>query len=105
MIISKGDNPDAEAYSSFQGTDLAVRLKRLGVDRVFIGGLTADYCVKESTQDARKAGFEVTVLEDCIRAVNVKSGDGDRALDEIRKAGAKLIASSDLVKELASTQQ
>jgi len=105
IVISKGDDPDAEAYSAFQGTDLTKRLKNAGVDSVILGGLTTDYCVKESTLDARDVGFTVEVLEDCTRAVNLKPGDGARALAVIRQAGAKLITASQAIKELASTQQ
>ncbi len=105
VIISKGDERDAEAYSGFQGTDLRERLRKLSVDGVFLGGLTTDYCVRETTLDARRAGFDVTVLEDCIRAVNVKAGDGDRALAVMRGAGAKLTTSRELIARLAGTQQ
>ena len=72
---------------------------------IILGGLTTDYCVKESAIDARRAGFEVEVLEDCTRAVNVKPKDGAKALTAIRKAGAKLITASQAIKQMASTQQ
>ena len=105
VIISKGDKPRAEAYSGFQGTDLELRLKRTGVDEVVLGGLATDYCVRESALDARRAGFEVSVLEDCVRAVDAKPGDGAKALAEMRKAGARFTTSSAVVKGMASTQQ
>jgi nicotinamidase/pyrazinamidase len=105
VIISKGSSRDTEAYSGFQGTDLEERLKSLGVDEIFLGGLTTDYCVRESALDARKAGFLVTVIEDCTRAVDARPGDGDRAFADMRRAGAKLATSSEVVKRLASTQQ
>jgi nicotinamidase/pyrazinamidase len=103
-VISKGNNPRREAYSGFQGTDLSRRLKALGVDEVFIGGLTTDYCVKESSLDALHDGFAVDVLTDCTKAVNVRPGDGQRALQAARKAGAKLTTSRGAMKRLASTQ-
>ena len=105
IVISKGDNPNAEAYSAFQGTDLEKRLEKAGVDTIILGGLTTDYCVKESTIDARRAGFGVEVLEDCTRAVNVRPKDGENALAAIRKAGAKLTTAAQAIKQLASTQQ
>ena len=105
VVVSKGDDRDAEAYSGFQGTDLQARLKKSGVEEIFLGGLTTDYCVKESTMDARKGGFAVNVIEDCIRAVNVKAGDGAMAIEEMRRAGAELTKSSAVIKRLASTQQ
>ncbi|MDG7010331.1 MAG: nicotinamidase [Nitrososphaerota archaeon] len=103
-IISKGDDPAKEAYSGFHGTDLESRLKRAGVDKVVIGGLTTDYCVRQSSLDAIRAGFKVEVVVDCVRAVNAKRGDGERALIEIERAGARLLSAEAVVRELASTQ-
>ncbi len=105
VVISKGDNPLAEAYSTFQGTDLEVRLKKLGIDEIFLGGLTTDYCVRDSTLDARRGGFSVVILEDCTKPVNVKPGDGARALADIGKSGAIITTVSEAIKRLASTQQ
>ncbi len=90
QIITKADNPDEDAYSAFGGTDLAERLHRAGINRLWIGGLTQDYCVRESSLDAIRAGFEVHVLVQGTRAVNVHPGDGRRALEDIRNAGAIL---------------
>jgi nicotinamidase/pyrazinamidase len=103
-IISKGDDPAKEAYSGFQETDLESRLKRAGVDEVVIGGLTTDYCVRQSSLDAVRAGFKVEVVVDCVRAVNAKPGDGERALIEIGRAGVRLLSAEAVVRELASTQ-
>jgi len=83
-------DPDADSYSAFGGTDLAGRLRRAQVKTVWIGGLTQDYCVRTTALDAIREGFEVHVITDATRAVNVRPGDGDRALDEIRKAGGVL---------------
>jgi nicotinamidase/pyrazinamidase len=104
-VISKGDRPAKEAYSGFQGTDLEARLEKLEVKELFIGGLATDYCVKETTLDALRAGFSVGVLKDCVRPVDVRPGDGARALAEMRKAGARLTTSSRAADQLASTQQ
>ena len=104
-IISKGDKPRLEAYSGFQGTDLGKRLRLLGVEEVFIGGLTTDYCVKESTKDALHAGLAVKVLEDCMMAVEVRPGDGARALGEMQRAGARLATSRDAINDVAGAQQ
>ncbi|MDG6987793.1 MAG: nicotinamidase [Nitrososphaerota archaeon] len=103
-IISKGDDPTKEAYSGFQETDLESRLKRAGVDKVIIGGLTTDYCVRQSSLDAIRAGFKVEVVVDCTRAVNAKPGDGERALAEIGRAGVRLLSAEAVARELASTQ-
>ena len=105
QIVSKGDRPSEEAYSGFQGTDLHARLKRLGVDELFIGGLATDYCVKETVLDALREGFSVEVLKDCVRPVDVRPGDGARALAEMQNAGARLTTSSKAADQLAGTQQ
>ncbi len=90
ILISKATRPEAEALSGFSGTDLADRLRALGVGRVFVGGLATDYCVRETVLDAIAAGFAVVVLTEAVRAVDVHRGDGARALDEMRRAGAEL---------------
>jgi nicotinamidase/pyrazinamidase len=91
VLISKGTKGGAEAYSGFDGTDLARRLKDADVTRVFIGGLATDYCVLATVRDAISAGFEVFLLRDAVRAVNVETGDGDKAVDEMCALGASLI--------------
>jgi len=88
IVISKATARDTDAYSAFQGTDLAPRLRERGVKRLLVGGLATDYCVLNTVLDARKAGFEVLLLVDAMRAVNVKPGDGERAEREMLAAGA-----------------
>ena len=88
VVIGKATTADADAYSAFAGTDLAARLRALGVRRLVVGGLATDYCVLNTVRDALKEGFEVALLEDAIRAVDVKPGDGERARQAMRAAGA-----------------
>ncbi|HEX4214856.1 MAG TPA: isochorismatase family protein [Candidatus Dormibacteraeota bacterium] len=95
-VFSKGSDPDREAYSAFDGTDLAGWLRERGVRRLLVAGLATDYCVRASVLDALGAGFDVTVLRDGIGAVDVKPGDGDRALEEMREAGARVVDSTEL---------
>ncbi len=90
-VISKATLLDQEAYSSFQGTDLDSRLRAAGIRRLFIGGLTTDYCVLSTVRDARRLGYDVFVLTDAIRAVNVQPGDGQRAEEEMAGLGAQRI--------------
>jgi len=93
-VVSTADTPEAEAYSGFQGTTLAEDLRALGVGRLFVGGLATDYCVKETVLDGRRQGFEVHVIGPAVRAVEVTAGDGERALDDMRKAGARIDATT-----------
>ncbi|MBI3841295.1 MAG: bifunctional nicotinamidase/pyrazinamidase [Thaumarchaeota archaeon] len=100
-IVNKGDKPDLEAYSGFQGTDLGDRLRQLNVGEIFLGGLTTDYCVRESAVDALAMGMKVNVLKDCIRGVNLRPNDSERALDEVAAKGARLLYSEDAMKAVA----
>lgn len=91
VIISKASNPDKDAYSGFDGTDLARRLKDLNMSHVVMCGLTTDYCVRATALDAVKHGFSVTVVEDAVRGVNLKPKDAEKALAEMKEAGARLV--------------
>jgi nicotinamidase/pyrazinamidase len=90
-VISKGLG-DEDSYSAFDRTDLALQLRRLGVDEVWIGGLATDYCVKNTVLDALKEGFKVKALKHAMRPVEVNPGDGERALAEMRAAGAEVVS-------------
>jgi nicotinamidase/pyrazinamidase len=89
-VISKGLG-DEDCYSAFDGTDLALQLERLGVKEVWIGGLATDYCVKNTVLDALREGFDVKALAAAMRPVNVNPGDGDRAIEEMNRAGAEIV--------------
>ncbi len=95
-VIAKATAPDTDAYSGFQGTELEDWLHAQEVTRLVVGGLATDYCVKSTVEDALKAGFDVVVLEDAVRAVDLHPGDGVRALATIESLGARRIQSSDL---------
>ncbi len=93
QIVSKGMGAEDDASSCFQArtpdaTPFPTLLASRGIRRLFVGGLATDYCVKATALDARRAGLEVVVLEDAVRAVDVKPGDGERALAEMEHAGA-----------------
>lgn len=92
-IISKGSLPEDSGYSGFSGTDLAARLRYLGVRTLYVGGLATDYCVLNTIIDALRLGFRTHLLIDAVRAVDVHPGDGERALGEMRRQGARFITS------------
>jgi nicotinamidase/pyrazinamidase len=62
-----------------------------------VAGLATDYCVKNSVYGARRAGLDVTVLIDAIRAVDARPGDGTRAIADMLAAGARLVRSEALL--------
>jgi nicotinamidase/pyrazinamidase len=96
-VVSKAVTKDSEAYSGFQGTDLAQLLRTSEIRRVFVCGLATDYCVKATALDARRAGLEVVVIEDAIRGVEVHPGDCAAALAEMRAAGIAFACAADLI--------
>jgi nicotinamidase/pyrazinamidase len=97
-IISKGEDPERPGYSSFdghtaQGDSLLTDLRRRGIERVYVAGLTTEYCVKETALDALRGGLQVTVLTDAISGIDAQPGDADRALGAMQQAGADLATS------------
>ena len=98
LVVSKATEPDKEAYSGFQGTDLSSTLKRMGVTELFVGGLATDYCVKNTVGDALEEGFLVNVLTDCVRGVNLKRTDSANALKWMKVRGAKEMVSEGVLK-------
>jgi nicotinamidase/pyrazinamidase len=89
-VISKGLD-DKDGYSAFDQTDLASQLRRNGIEELVVGGLATDYCVKNTVLDAIKNGFKVKAVEEAMRPVELQPGDGERAIEEMRAAGAEII--------------
>lgn len=96
LIVSKAAMPQKDAYSGFEGTDLARRLRSQGVERLFIGGLATDYCVLNTVRDALAGGFAVFFLRDAVRAVDVHLGDGEAAISEMIAGGAYPVRYEDI---------
>jgi nicotinamidase/pyrazinamidase len=95
VVISKGVTRWDNGYSALQGvtengTTFAMLLRHMALDKLYVGGLATDYCVKESVLEALREGFSVTLLRDAVRAVELEPGDGARAVAEMVGAGAKL---------------
>jgi nicotinamidase/pyrazinamidase len=89
-VVSKGLG-DEDSYSAFDGTDLALQLHRLGIEEIWVGGLATDYCVKNTVLDGLKEAFRVKALKNAMRAVELKPGDGQRAITEMQNAGAEVV--------------
>ena len=87
--VAKAIGTEKDSYSGFDGTGLAAELRAAGVTRLLIGGLATDYCVLNTVLDALREGFEVLLLEDAVRAVEVQPGDGDAATARMVAAGAR----------------
>jgi nicotinamidase/pyrazinamidase len=99
-VVTKGAARDEDGYDAFEGRladgqPLESVLRAQGVSHLVVAGLATDYCVKQSALGARRAGFDVTVLEDACRAVNVSPGDEQKAIEEMRAAGVAVTKTRD----------
>jgi nicotinamidase/pyrazinamidase len=99
-VVRKGTGGE-DGYSGFSVRDpdsgdeaetgLDELLRAKGIENVVVVGLATDYCVKETALDALTKRFKTTVLDDAVRAVDLKPGDGEAALESIRLAGGNII--------------
>jgi len=93
LVVRKGFRHTIDSYSAFRENDrrtptgLAGYLRERGFGRLFFAGLATDFCVRWSVEDARAAGFEVVMIEDACRAIDL-DGSGAAALRAMREAGA-----------------
>jgi len=95
-IIYKAINPKEDAYSGFEKTELDTSLRKNKIKNLYICGLATDYCVKNTVLDACQLGYNVYLLIDAIKGVNVNPDDSERAIEEMKNAGAIPISLSDL---------
>jgi len=102
-VFQKGTDPAIDSYSGFfdnghrRSTGLADYLREQGVTEVFVMGLATDYCVKFTALDAvQRAGLKTTLIEDGCRGVNLRPGDSEAAVAEMRAARVEVLRSSDL---------
>jgi nicotinamidase/pyrazinamidase len=101
-VIRKGHHADVDSYSAFLEADrrtptgLAGYLRDTGVTRVWCCGLATDYCVGWSALDARAAGFDVALIEDASRAIDL-DGSLARAWQQLTAAGVARVQSADLL--------
>ena len=101
-VFHKGTERNIDSYSTFfdnahrRHTGLAHYLEKRSIKNIYLMGLALDYCVKYSALDARKLGLNTHVIVDGCRGIELEPGDIDRALDEMKQAGAVLLKSSRL---------
>lgn len=89
VILEKGTRPDMEGYSAFDNTGLTNRLRSAGIERLWIGGLALDVCVRATVLDALAAGFQVNVLKSATKAVHAEAED--QIFHELELRGARLV--------------
>lgn len=99
FVVQKGTNPDIDSYSAFfdnghrAATMLNDWLKAAQITHLYVMGLATDYCVKFTVLDALEQGYQVTLLTDGCRGVNLQPEDSAEAVEAMRKAGAKISTS------------
>lgn len=102
VIIRKGFRPAIDSYSAFFENDrttttgLHAWLQARGVTRLLLAGLALDFCVAWSAEDAAALGYQVAVIEDACRGINL-AGSVSAALDRMRACGIAVITSSDIL--------
>lgn len=101
VLVSKGMDTSADGYSAFDGISAADRplaelLAENGITHLCVGGLATDYCVRATVLDALQRGLAVTLLLDGIAGVNLQPGYAERAIEEMRAAGARLVRVDEL---------
>ena len=105
-VFQKGTDPGIDSYSGFfdtghrRSTGLGDYLKSKNVTDVYVCGLATDYCVKFTALDAKSLGFNVTLIEDACRGVNLRPGDVAEAVEQMRSAGVKIADSVALLRSL-----
>ena len=96
-VFYKGTDPKIDSYSAFfdnakkRKTGLEEYLKSHQIKEITLVGVATEYCVLYSVQDAVELGFDVTVISNACRAINLKPNDGKRALDTMKNLGAKVV--------------
>lgn len=102
-IIYKGTNPEIDSYSGFfdngrlNETTLNSILKENKIDTLYILGLATDFCVKFTVLDALQLGYEVYLVEDGCRGVNLEADSSTKAIEEMKNCGATIVKSIDLL--------
>jgi len=101
-VIKKGANRLVDSYSGFfdnnrQGdTGLSALLKSESIEEIFVCGLATDYCVKFTVLDGLEEGFQVYLIADATKAVNLHPEDFDKSIKEMREKGAEIISSANV---------
>ena len=95
-VVDKATDPERDDYSEFSVAGFDAALRTRGIHRLFMGGLATEYCVRETVLDALRRGLRVVVLLDCIRPIERRPGDGERAIASMKQAGADFCRVGDL---------
>jgi nicotinamidase/pyrazinamidase len=102
-VVRKGTDPHIDSYSGFfdnghrKATGLDEWLRTRGVTEIYLLGLATDYCVKYTALDGRRLGYDVWLILDGCRGVELQPGDVAEAVEEMRSAGVRGITSDEVM--------
>jgi len=103
LIIRKGFRKEIDSYSAFYENDnktstgLTGYLKERNIRKLYTVGLATDFCVKWSVLDGIKEGFDLAVVEDAVKGIDIE-GSVEQAWKEMLEAGAEKVTSEALLK-------
>ena len=101
LIIRKGFRPEIDSYSAFFENDqktptgLDGYLKSRGVNKIYLCGLALDFCVYFSAIDGAELGYNVNVVQDACRAIDL-DGSLEKSVNDMKSKGVKFLSTSDL---------
>lgn len=101
LILRKGTHPEVDSYSAFLEADRTTRtgladyLRECGVTRLVLTGLATDFCILWTALDARAEGFDVLLVEDAVRGIDVDGSVG-RALEAMAQVGVQRLHSHEI---------
>ncbi len=99
LVIRKGYRRAIDSYSAFYENDrttptgLAGYLRERGLNRVFLVGLAFDFCVRYSAEDGHRCGFDVAVIEEATRGIDL-DGSVDAARTALAERSIPILAAS-----------
>ena len=102
QVFQKGTDTEIDSYSGFfdnghkRATGMGDFLLDKGVKEVYVLGLATDYCVKFTALDAIDLGLKTNLIVDGCRGVDLKAGDVDAAILEMKSSGVVVMSSEEL---------
>jgi nicotinamidase/pyrazinamidase len=90
-VVDKGLRRDSDGYSAFESPELATLLREHAITAVTVVGLATDYCVLNTARDALREGLAVNIDTSAVSAVDLRPGDGERALAQLADLGARIV--------------
>ncbi len=103
-VVFKGTDPEIDSYSAFfdngrlKKTELDSYLQRNGITSIYVAGLATDYCVYFTIKDGLSLGYDAYLITDAVKGINLLPDDSEKAIEDMVKHGAKLIASEEILK-------